>query len=130
MAGFLSTILVDLADWGPRLLAASRMTLLLTSCSFAAAFVLGLGIEALRTRRSPAARAIADAYLLVLRGVPILVALYLLYFALPGAGIAIPAVAASILGLGMVYAAYLAEVFRAGLQRCRQASARRRAPSG
>lgn len=116
MTGFLSTIIANLPDWGPQLLAASRMTLLLTGCGFIVAFALGIGLEFLRTRRSPLPRRIAGAYLLVLRGVPILVVLYLLYFALPGVGIAMPAVVAGIVGLGMVYAAYLAEVFRAGLQ--------------
>jgi polar amino acid transport system permease protein len=47
--------------------------------------------------------------------VPILVILYVLYFALPGAGITLPAQLAGTTGLAFVYAAYLAEVFRSGL---------------
>lgn len=116
MSNFLATILENLPDWGPRLLVACRDTLLLTLFGFLAAFFLGLGVEFLRTRRSFALRKIADGYLLLLRSVPILVVLYLLYFALPGIGLTMPAMAAGIAGLGMVYSAYLAEVFRAGFQ--------------
>lgn len=116
MISFFQTIAENLHDWGPRLLQASVATLLVTALGFIVAFALGLGLEFLRTRRSPFARAFARCYIVVARGVPILVILYLLYFALPAVGIVMSAFTAGVMGLGLVYAAYLAEVFRAGLQ--------------
>lgn len=116
MISFMQTIGTNLHDWGPRLLQGSIATLLVTLLGFLVAFVLGLGLEFLRTRHSPFARALAEGYIVVARGIPILVVLYLLYFALPAIGIVMSAFAAGALGLGLVYAAYLAEVFRAGLQ--------------
>lgn len=116
MIGFFQTIAANLHDWGPRLLQASVLTLLVTVLGFVVAFILGLALEFVRTRRSRLARETAKVYLVVARGVPILVVLYLLYFALPGVGIVMSAFTAGVMGLGLVYAAYLAEVFRSGLQ--------------
>ncbi|WP_169703124.1 ABC transporter permease subunit [Candidatus Kuenenia stuttgartiensis] len=49
-------------------------------------------------------------------GTPLLIQLYILYYGLPNIGITMSAFAAAILGLGMNYAAYEAEVYRAGIQ--------------
>ncbi|WP_246777719.1 amino acid ABC transporter permease [Rhizobium sp. BG4] len=112
---FLDTIADNLTDWGPRLLAGLRLTLILTLAGFSAAFVLGLAVEYFRSRPHGPIRIIANLYITVARGVPILVILYLLYFALPGVGIILPSFVGGATGLALVYAAYLAEVFRAGL---------------
>jgi len=112
---FLDIIANNLTDWGPRLLAGLRLTLMLTVAGFSAAFVLGLAVEYFRSRPYSPVRFVANLYITVARGVPILVILYLLYFALPGAGIMLPSFVAGATGLALVYAAYLAEVFRAGL---------------
>lgn len=116
MIGFFQTIAENLPDWGPRLLQGCVATLLVTALGFLVAFVLGLGLEFLRTRHSPFVRSLAKCYIVLARGVPILVVLYLLYFALPAVGIVMSAFTAGVIGLGLVYAAYLAEVFRAGVQ--------------
>ncbi|WFR97830.1 amino acid ABC transporter permease [Rhizobium tumorigenes] len=113
---FLQVIADNIADWGPRLLAGLRVTLSLTAVGFSLAFVLALMIEYLRSRRNIWVSCLARLYITVARGVPLLVILYLLYFALPGAGIMLPAFLAGTMGLALVYAAYLAEVFRAGLR--------------
>lgn len=59
-------------------------------------------------------RLVGHAYVACMRGIPLLVILYLLYFALPELGVVLNATQAGILALGLVYAAYLAEVLRAG----------------
>ena len=112
---FVETIVANLDDWGPRMIAGLRLTLSLTAGGFVLAFLLALALEYLRSSRILAVRFLGRLYITVARGVPILVILYLLYFALPGAGITLPAQLAGTIGLGCVYAAYLAEVFRAGL---------------
>lgn len=116
MIAFFETIASNWPDWWPRLRDAAWVTIYVTILSFILAFVVGLALEFLRTRRSAALRKAAGVYILVLRGVPILVVLYLLYFALPQAGIVLDAIFAGIVGLGAVHGAYLAEVFRAGLR--------------
>jgi His/Glu/Gln/Arg/opine family amino acid ABC transporter permease subunit len=112
---FLQTIRANLADWGPRLLDALWTSLALTVAAFCLAFLIGLIIEYLRTRRGLLPRVIAKSYVALARGVPVLVVLYLLYFGLPGAGIVLDAFVAGTLGLAIVYGALLSEVFRAGL---------------
>jgi polar amino acid transport system permease protein len=97
------------------MLAGIRLTLSLTAGGFSLAFLLALVLEYLRSRRFWLPRLFARLYLAIARGVPILVILYVLYFALPGAGITLPAQLAGTTGLAFVYAAYLAEVFRSGL---------------
>src|SRR5690606_39573718 len=52
----------------------------------------------------------------VLRGIPIIVLLFYIYFVMPDMGIAMTAVQAAIIGLGIAYSAYQAENFRAGIE--------------
>jgi polar amino acid transport system substrate-binding protein len=56
------------------------------------------------------------AYVEIYRGTPLLVQLYILYYGLPNAGITLSPLAAAFLGLGMNYAAYEAELYRAGIE--------------
>ncbi len=112
---FFETIEQNIADWGPRLLDGLRLTVSVTVGGFCLALVLALLIEYLRSRRHTATRLAAHLYIACARGVPVLVILYLLYFALPSAGITLSSRSAGTIGLAIVYGAYLAEVFRAGL---------------
>lgn len=116
MLAFFETIAANWSDWWPRLRGAAWVTVHITIFAFIVAFVIGLALEFLRTRRSAVVQGAAGVYILILRGIPILVVLYLLYFALPGFGLVLTATAAGVLGLGAVHGAYLAEVFRAGLR--------------
>ena len=52
----------------------------------------------------------------VIRGIPIIVLLFYLYFVMPDLGIALTALQAAIIGLGIAYSAYQAENFRAGIE--------------
>ncbi len=60
-------------------------------------------------------RWIARAYIEVIRGTPALTQLFIIYFGLADLGLGMPPLAAAITGLGMNGAAYLAEVYRAGI---------------
>ncbi len=61
-------------------------------------------------------RWLAIAYIDLFRAIPILVLLVLIYYALPFVGIRLDSFAAAALGLGLVFSAFTAEVFRAGIQ--------------
>src|SRR5205807_818961 len=60
-------------------------------------------------------RAIANVYIEIMRGTPALTQLFIIYFGLSDLGIDIPPVPAAIIGLGMNGAAYVAEIYRAGI---------------
>ncbi|HEV2507875.1 MAG TPA: amino acid ABC transporter permease [Mesorhizobium sp.] len=109
-----------LVDWGPRLFEAASLTLLLTAAGFGGAFLLGLALEAMRTSRSARLRGFVGCYVWVLRAIPLLIVLYMLYFVLPGIGLTLSPFLAGTLGLVLVHGAYLAEVLRAGMQTVEQ----------
>jgi len=100
----------------PNLLRGAAMTVLLSVVSMALAIALGLALAVLRFFGPRPARAAAAAYVEVYRGTPLLVQLFILYYGLPNIGIVLSPPAAAIIGLGMNYAAYEAEVYRAGIE--------------
>jgi polar amino acid transport system permease protein len=84
--------------------------------------IFGLGIAAVRTLRGPVwfpVRALAIGYVDLFRGLPLLICLYLVGFGLPGLrlqGIPTNPVLLGGLALVLIYTAYVAEVFRAGIE--------------
>lgn len=87
-------------------------TLLVTIACGLTGFGVGLLVAGLRRLGGRFTQTICDIYTYVLRGVPILVLLFLIYFGLPGLGITVPPLAAMVLSLGLVTSANLAEIFR------------------
>ncbi|UXA13537.1 amino acid ABC transporter permease [Mycobacterium sp. SMC-8] len=87
--------------------------------SFAAALAggaLGILLYAGRTSGTRALRAVAGTYIEIIRNTPLLLQLYLVYFALPQAGVNLDPIAAGIVALTVNNAAYMAEIYRAGFQ--------------
>jgi len=103
-------------EWWPELLPAIGVTLALTACSFALATVLGLLLALGKLSRNRPVRAFCIAYIELVRGVPALAILFLLYFGLVPVGIVLKPFTAGFIGLGLSAAGYLAEVFRAGIE--------------
>lgn len=104
--------------WGryvPLLIDGARVTLVLSAVSFLLAVLGGLSLALARIYGSTPVRFFAVTYVEVVRGTPLLLQLLVLYFGLPELGIALPAFAAGIVGLGMNYAAYESEVYRAAI---------------
>jgi len=99
----------------PHLLKGAGMTFALSAVSMAFAVTLGLGIALVRLYGGAAARAGATAYVEIVRGTPLLIQLYLLYYGLPALGVKLPALGAAVLGLGLNYAAFESEIYRAGI---------------
>lgn len=99
----------------PPLLGAAAVTLLLTVCSFALAVLLGLPIALVRIYAPAPAQAVAITYVEIMRGTPPLIQLLILYYGLPQIGLGMPAIYTAILGLGLNYAAYESEVYRAAI---------------
>ncbi|HEU0116836.1 MAG TPA: amino acid ABC transporter permease, partial [Thermomicrobiales bacterium] len=84
--------------------------------AFVLAVVVGLLLALLQRAQFDLVRKAVRAYIEVLRGTPVLAQLFILYFGLAEFGLRFTPLQAAILGLGLNGAAYLAEVFRAGIQ--------------
>ncbi|MDN3513160.1 MAG: ABC transporter substrate-binding protein/permease [Candidatus Brocadia sp.] len=100
----------------PTLLKGALVTIGISILSMMLAVVLGLILAIMRLYGNTWLRKVSTAYIEIYRGTPLLIQLYILYYGLPNIGIAMSAFAAAILGLGMNYAAYEAEIYRAGIQ--------------
>ncbi|MET3288954.1 amino acid ABC transporter permease [Brevibacillus fluminis] len=99
----------------PFLLEASWLTLELTVLSTILGLILGLIAALMKISNSKPLMWLADFYLWVIRGTPVLVQILLMYFALPQFGIQLDAFVASVLALGINAGAYIAEIYRGGI---------------
>jgi polar amino acid transport system substrate-binding protein len=99
----------------PSLLRASVVTIVLSCLSMALAVALGVVIATGRVYGPPPLRVVLTAYVELMRGTPILLQLFVLYYGI-AAAVRLPAFAAAFLGLALNYAAYEAEIYRSALQ--------------
>lgn len=118
MGEFLRSIAENLPEWLPQLLVACGETLKLTAVSFVIAVLGGMLVALLRRSGNGLLRAAAIVYIEIARGMPALVILFLIYFALPTAlpALEFDSFTAACIGLGLQGAALLGEIFRAGLE--------------
>jgi polar amino acid transport system substrate-binding protein len=100
----------------PLLLRGAVTTVELSVLAMALAIVAGLVVVLARMYGIAPVRWGAKAYVEVVRGTPLLIQLFLLYYGLPELGIRLNAFCAAILGLGLNYAASESENYRAGIQ--------------
>ncbi len=124
MAGALSVIGFGPSGWGRPLLTATGMTLALSLSGFMLSLVIGFLLSAARLSGSRPLAALSRLYTTVVRGVPELLVLYLLFFGgsaligavarlLTGGGfLAAPAFLTGVLALGLIAASFTAEVLR------------------
>jgi len=108
---------LSLAQAMPSLLQGAAMTVFLTVTSMALAVVLGLILAVCRMYGPWPLRWIAVIYTDFFRGIPVLLLIYFLYYGLAAMSpmLSLNPLVAAILGLGLNYAAYEAEIYRAGL---------------
>ncbi|MBH0119179.1 amino acid ABC transporter permease [Rhodococcus sp. HM1] len=91
------------------------LTLELTVASFAIGAVVGVPLVLARRSQFRLTRGLAVMIIDLARGIPMITWLFLIYFALPQAGIRFSQFAAAVLGLGLLTAAMMAEIYRAGI---------------
>jgi His/Glu/Gln/Arg/opine family amino acid ABC transporter permease subunit len=104
----------------PFLLAGLRLTVEISLLSIIGGSVLGLVVGVVRYVRVPVLAQIFDAYIVFVRGTPLLVVLFICYFGLPALlGYQTSAYSAAIVGFILFIAAYLAEDIRTGLRSVR-----------
>jgi len=92
------------------------LTVFVTIGAFALSTVLGLVWAFMRVSGIAPLAWVARVIIVVVRGIPGLVILFYIYFVLPDLGIALTGVQAAILGLGIAYSVYQAEIFRSGIE--------------
>jgi amine acid ABC transporter, permease protein, 3-TM region, His/Glu/Gln/Arg/opine family len=101
----------------PILLEGIKLTILLTLASVVIGVLLGLFAALMKMSRFSVLRFIASTYIELIRGTPLLVQVFIIYFGLPQIlGFNIPEFLASVAALGINSGAYVAEIIRAGIQ--------------
>jgi polar amino acid transport system permease protein len=108
--------LQDVFNFLPSLLQGAATTIAVSLLAFALAVIFGLAFGIGRISRVAPVRAAAACYIQFIRGTPLLLQLFFIYYVLPYVGIVLTPFVSGVLGLTMNYAAYMAEVFRSGIQ--------------
>lgn len=111
-----TTFIQDTLEFSPILLRGALVTVEITLSALVLSSVLGLGWALLRVSRFTALSIASKVAVNFIRGIPILVILFYVYFVLPDIGIQLTAFQAGTIGLGIAYSAYMSEVFRAGIE--------------
>lgn len=106
----------DAAEFFPILMNGVALTIIVTIGSLLLSTVLGLIWAMMRVSGIRALSMLSASLINVIRGIPIIVLLFYLYFVMPDLGVTLSALQAAILGLGIAYSAYQAENFRAGIE--------------
>ncbi len=106
----------DMVTFLPSLLQGALLTIAVSLLSFGMALVLGLATGLARISRLMVLRVVAACYIQFIRGTPLLLQLFFIYYVLPYVGIVLTPFVSGAMGLTLNYAAYMAEVFRSGIQ--------------
>ena len=110
-AGFAAVL-----QWLPLLLGGAARTLEVVVLALILGIVCGLAGGLARLSRNRAVRAIAAAYVSVVRGTPFVVQLFLIYYGIPQLGVPVPAMLAAVGTLGVYSGAYQTEIVRGAIQ--------------
>jgi polar amino acid transport system permease protein len=102
-------------EWLPTLAGALRQTLTLALCAFVLSLAGGALLTIARASRFGPLRRFAIGYVALFRGVPLLALLFFLYFGLTSIGLVMESFSAAVVGLSVVNAAYVAEIFRGAI---------------
>ncbi|MCA1850322.1 MAG: ABC transporter substrate-binding protein/permease, partial [Acidobacteria bacterium] len=99
-----------------RLSRAALVTVLIAFGAMLLALVLGMPLAMGQSKGPGWMQALSTIYVEFFRGTPVLVQLLFLYFGLPRLGVAMPGWLTALIGLGLNYAAYESQVYRAALE--------------
>lgn len=106
-------VLID--NW-PSILSGLGLTAVTWILSVLFGALAGLVLAIIRLRSGTTIRLAIDGYVGLIRGTPLLIQLFLLYYGGPFVGISLSALVAGVVGLSVYAAAYYAEIFRAGFE--------------
>lgn len=106
----------ELYDWMIPILHGSKVTLQLFAVTLIISIPLGLLIALAHRSRFRSLQRGMELYVWIMRGTPLLLQLFFVYFGLPNIGISIDRFLAAVVAFSLNYAAYFSEIFRAGIQ--------------
>ena len=106
---YVLNMLPELWNW-------SKITLSLFAITLLLSIPLGLILALLRLSKIKALDYLVNFYIWVMRGTPLMLQIFFIYFALPAVNIILPAYTTAVVAFVLNYAAYFAEIFRAGIQ--------------
>ncbi|MDR6192907.1 polar amino acid transport system permease protein [Agrobacterium pusense] len=107
--------LTDITDFMPRLLWGALATIELTLTSIVFAVTIGLVLAMVRLSSRRLFTIPAALFVDLIRGTPLLLQIFYIYYVLPLAGVTLNSFTAGVIALSLNYAAYLSEVFRSGI---------------
>ena len=99
----------------PQVLEGLKVTLEIFAFTLILSIPLGIIVAVMRTSKSLILREISSAYVLIMRGTPLLLQIIVVFFGLPLVGITFDRFPSAILAFTLNYGAYFGEIFRAGI---------------
>ena len=110
------TVQVLIESFPRILLPGLAVTIPLTVLSFAFAMVIAAAVALVQFARVPVLRQLARVYIWVVRGTPLLVQLFIIFYGLPSMGIVLDAFPTAVIAFSINEGAYCAETIRAALE--------------
>jgi polar amino acid transport system permease protein len=104
-----------LAQYWPLFLEGAWLTIRITAAAFVLGYAAGIVLALLALVPNPVVRFLVAAYVAVIRAIPFIIILFLVYYGLPFAGVRMPAVVTGTLALAVFASAYYAEIVRAAI---------------
>ncbi|MGN7455298.1 amino acid ABC transporter permease [Paenibacillus pasadenensis] len=105
-----------LDEYGSYFISGAWVTLQLSFFGVLLGTLFGIGFALMRLSRIWIVKFLATAYIEIIRGTPMLVQILIIHYGLTNFGVNLPAFASGVVALTINSAAYMAEVFRAGIQ--------------
>ncbi len=105
----------DIVEFMPSLLLGAATTIEVTLLAIGFAMALGLALAVVRSSSVRVLTLPSALFIDIMRGTPLLLQIFYIYYVLPLAGIALESFTAGVIALSLNYAAYLSEVFRSGI---------------
>jgi len=112
---FFETLINVTPNFLPFLLEGAGVAIKIAVGAFILAIIVGIFLALMLVAQASPIRFLARSYVELIRGTPALTQLFIIYFGLSEIGLSLSPMAAAIIGLGANGAAYLAEIFRAGI---------------
>jgi polar amino acid transport system permease protein len=106
----------NIVDFAPILLRGALTTIEISCLSLVISTPLGFLWALVKMSNFALARTIMTGVINVVRGIPMIVVLFYIYFVMPDFGIRLSSFQASVAGLSFAYSIYMAEIFRAGIE--------------
>uniref|UniRef100_A0A7J2U5R7 Amino acid ABC transporter permease n=1 Tax=Ignisphaera aggregans TaxID=334771 RepID=A0A7J2U5R7_9CREN len=104
------------ASYIPIISSAVPNTLILTFLSFAIATALGIAMAFAEVFATKAVSIVVDWIARVLRGIPLIISIFIVFYGLPKVGVVLPSLYAAILGIAIVDAGYQEQIFRGAIK--------------